>query len=171
MSKLTKKTLLKHLNRSDKEDLIREVITLFDKFKNVKEFYAAELSNEANPVLEKYKRKIRDIYALPNPKERSTNLNLNKLLTEFKKISIYERDTVDLMIHRVECGVDALKHNSKRSITFYNSILATFEQAIKLIEADNYSEEFRDRISRVIKDSEVGKFGMTERMAEIAIGI
>jgi len=169
--KLTKKALLKHLNRSDKEDIIREVVTLFDKFKNVKEFYAAELSDEANPVLEKYKKKIREAYALPNPKERSTNLNLNKLITEFKKISIYERDSADLMIHRVECGIDALKRNNKRSITFYNSILATFEQAIKLIEANNYSEEFRDRIQRIIKDSEVGKFGITERMAEIAIGI
>src|ERR1700722_13075444 len=105
--KFTKKSLLKHLAKSDKEDIIQEVMTLFDKFKNVKEFYAAELSDEANPLLEGYKKKITKAYSSENPKERRTNLNVNKLINEFKKIRIYEHELVDLMLHRVECGVEA----------------------------------------------------------------
>ncbi|MGP8215824.1 MAG: DUF6155 family protein [Bacteroidia bacterium] len=167
MHKLTKKALLKHLNKSDKEDIIREVISLFDKFKNVKEFYAAELSDEANPMLEAYKKKITKAYSSANPKERRTNMNVNRLISEFKKISIYERELADLMLYRVECGVAAFRRNNKRSATFYNCIIASFEDAVKLITANNYMNELRKRIDKIIKDSEAGKYGITERMEEI----
>lgn len=167
MSKLTKKALLKHLNRSDKEDIIREVVILFDKFKNVKEFYKAELSDESNPILEGYKKKIAKAYSSPNPKERTTNINLNKLINEFKKVSIYDRELADLMLCRVECGMNAIRRNNKRSPTFYNCILSTFDDTIKLIAADRSIDEFRQRINKVVKDSAAGKFEMKDKMDEI----
>lgn len=167
MPKLTKKALLKHLDKSDKEDIVREVVTLFDKFKNVKEFYTAELTDAANPLLERYKRKITEAYLSANPKERTTNLNINKLLKEFKKTSIYERDLADLMLHRVECGVAAFRRDNKRSATFYNCIASTFEEAVKVISADNSVTEFKQRIARILKDSEAGKFEIQKRLKEI----
>ena len=164
MGKLTKKALLKHLNKSDKEDIIAEVITLFDKFKNVKEFYQAELSDDSNPILDKYKKKIAKAYSLPNPKERSTNINVNKLINEFKKICIYDRELADLMLYRVECGIEAFTRNNKRSATFYNCIVVTFEDAIKLIVGDQSINEFKQRIDRVVKNAAKGKYDVKERM-------
>lgn len=164
MAKLTKKVLLKHLNKSDKDDIIKEVVRLFDKFKNVKEYYQAELSDDANPTLDKYKKKIAKAYSLPNPKERSTNINVNKLINEFKKICIYERELADLMLYRVECGVEAFNRNNKRSATFYNCIVVTFEDAIKLIIAGRSMNEFKQRIDKVIKNAAKGKHEVKERM-------
>jgi hypothetical protein len=169
--KITKKALLKHLSKSDKEDIIREVVTLFDKFINVKEFYTAELTDATNPLLERYKKKITIAYLLANPKERSTNLNINKLISEFKKVSIYERELVDLKLHRVECGVAAFNHNNKRTATFYNCIANTFEEAVKLILADNSIDEFRQRINKILKNSEKGKFDIQARMKKITMGL
>jgi hypothetical protein len=167
MGNLTKKALLKHLNKSDKEDIIREVVTLFDKFKNVKEFYKSELAGEGNPMLSRYKRKIEEAYNKPNPKERTTNINLNKLIKEFKKVSIYDRELADLMLYRVECGVAAIKRDNKRTSTFYNCIISTFEDAVKLIMADRSIDEFQSRINKIIKESSAGKFEMKERMQQV----
>lgn len=167
MTKLTKKALLKHLNKSDKEDIIQEIVTLFDKFKNVKEFYQAELSDEANPALEKYKKKIAEAYAKPNPKEKTTNANLNRAIKEFKQISIYDRELVDLMLYRVECGLSAIKKNNKRTPTFYNCIATTFEDAMKLIIADGGLNDFQKRIDKVLDNAEAGKNEFRERMADI----
>ncbi|HTB05503.1 MAG TPA: DUF6155 family protein [Bacteroidia bacterium] len=167
MTKLTKKALLKHLQKSDKEDIINEVVTLFDKFKNVKEFYNAELSGEENPLLDKYKKKISLAYSLPNPKERSTNINLNRLINEFKKVSIYERELADLMLHRVECGIEAYTRRPRRTATFYNCIVSTFEDAIKLIVSGDYLDEFNPRINEIINNSQEGKYAARERMADI----
>ncbi len=171
MAKLTKKALLKHLNKSDKEDIIGEIITLFAKFKNVKEFYQAELSGDTNPALEKYKKKIAKAYLLPNPKERSTNINLNKLINEFKKICIYDRELVDLMLHRVEWGIDAFTLNRNRSSTFYNCIVSTFEDAVKLIVVDGSINDFRQRINKLTKNTAKGKYNIDERIGEIASSV
>lgn len=171
MPKLTKKGLLKHLDKSDKDDIVREVVTLFDKFKNVKEFYAAELTDAANPLLERYKKKITIAYLSENPKERTTNLNVNKLIKEFEKISIYERELADLMLHRVECGVMALRKNNNRSTTFYNCIVSTFHDAVNLISATGSVDEFKFRINKIIKDSGTGKFEIQARMKGIAKGL
>jgi Family of unknown function (DUF6155) len=168
---LTKKKLLKHLTKSDKDDIIREVVTLFDKFKNVKEFYAAELSDTENPLLESYKKKITHAYSSTNPKERRTNMNVNKLIKEFKKVSIYEREIADLMLHRVECGAEAFKRNNNRSTTFYNCIVSSLEEAVTIISANDYSDEFRDRIEVIIKNSKSAKYGVEARIKEIIKGI
>ncbi|HTB30494.1 MAG TPA: DUF6155 family protein, partial [Bacteroidia bacterium] len=138
-----------------------------DKFKNVKEFYTAELTDETNPLLERYKKKITIAYLLENPKERSTNLNVNKLIKEFKKTSIYERDLIDLMLHRVECGVAAFRRNANRTATFYNCIFSSFEDAVKLISGNDLLPEFKTRINKIIQQSETGKFGIRERMKDI----
>jgi hypothetical protein len=167
MAKLTKKTLLKHLNKSDKEDIIQEIVTLFDKFKNVKEFYQAELSDEVNPVLEKYKRKIAEAYSKSNPKEKTTNANLNRAIKEFKKISIYDRELADLILYRVECGVSAIKKNNKRTPTFYNCILTSFKDALKLIVAGNSMDEFKPRIEKVLKNAVGAKFNFEEELADV----
>lgn len=168
---VSKKSLLIHLQKSDKEDIIEEVLTLFDKFKNVKEFYSAELSDVKNPLLDRYKKKITEAYALPNPKERTTNINLNRLITEFKKISIYDRELIDIMLFRVECGVNAFVLKNRRTSTFYNCILSNFEEAIKLMIADNSTGEFRQRVKKILKDAEPGKYEIAERMRDIAIEI
>lgn len=164
MTKLTKKKLLEHLAKSDKEDIIREVTILFDKFSNVKEFYAAELSDNSNPLLEKYKKKISYAYSAENPKERRTNMNVNKLLSEFKKISIYERELADLMLHRVECGIEAARRNNNRTATFYNCIVNTFEEALTIISSGDYADDFNKRIHSVINAAKPAKFETQARM-------
>jgi hypothetical protein len=164
---MTRKTLLKHLNKSEKESIINEVLSLYGKFKNVREFYKAELSEETNPVLEEYKRKITIAYSAANPSERRTNMNVNRMLKEFDKISIFERERIDLMLHRVECGIAAFNRNTKRTATFYNCILTTFSGAVELIGAEISTDEYKLRIDKIIGKSAVGKFKIKERMTEI----
>lgn len=164
MQKFTKKMLIDHLSKSEKEDIVNEVLTLFDKFNNVKEYYKAELSASENPVLGTYKKKIADAYLLPNPKERSTNINLNKLITTFKKISIYRQDLIDLLLHRVECGITAFNRNKDRSETFYNCIFKSFQEAVDAIVEDGAMDEYKQRLLNIVALSVKGKYDIKDRM-------
>lgn len=129
MKKLTKKALQKHLEQSDKEEIIREVLTLFNKFGNVREFYKAELSEGGSSLLDSYKKRIRDAYSSQNPKDRSTNKNIDTLLRDFKKVMVYEEELADLLLYRVECGLEALQRNPRRGQSFYNCLYKSFKQA------------------------------------------
>jgi hypothetical protein len=164
LSRLSKRKFISHLNRLDKQDIIDEVVQLFNKFSVVKEYYKAELAGEANPLLAKYKMKIEKAYAAPNPKERTTNINLNRLISGFKKISVSEYDTIDLMLHRVECGLEAVKRNNRRTATFYRCIISTFDEAMELMKPDIVWEEHRERIMLILAASEVGRQDLTARL-------
>jgi hypothetical protein len=167
MKKFTKKVLLEHLFKSDKEDISKEVIVLFEKFENVREYYKAELSDNSS-VLNAYRKKIAVAYSAENPSERRTNMNVNKLIKNFKKISVYKSELIDLLLHRVECGVEAFKRNSKRSETFYRSIENSFEEACKLIVSEKSVSEYENRISAIIENSINGKYQISERMNDTA---
>lgn len=167
MKKLTKKNLLEHLNKSDKEDLITEVVTLFEKFDNVKEFYRGELSADNNPVLDTYKKKITQAYLKVNPKERSTNLNVNKLIAAFKKVNLYKDELIDLNLHRVECGVAAFARDKNRTETFYNCILKSFEEAVNIIVSQNLVAEYETRLESIIKNTGEGKYEIRSKLQSI----
>jgi len=169
MKKLTKKKLASHLEQCDKEEIIKEVITLFDKFKNVKEFYANELSNEGSPLLDKYKKTIADAYAGANPSDRRTNTNLNKLLRDFKKISVFPSEQVELSIYRVECAMDAIDRNSRRTEAFYNAVINSFNEAIKVIRAKELGEEFSQRIATIVKNCPQGRFNLKQLITSTAL--
>lgn len=156
--------LLEHLNKSDKESLVNEVITLFEKFENVKEFYKAELSSSTNPILERYKKKIAEAYKKKNPKERSTNMNINKLITDFAKVNLFIDELIELNLYRVECGIEAISKNKNRTETFYNSIFKSFEEALKIMVSEKCLNQYTARILSLIENAEESKFNLNERM-------
>lgn len=167
MKKFTKKNLTDHLQKSEKEDIIKEVILLFNKFQNVKDFYKAELSGDNNPILESYRKKITIAYSSANPSERRTNMNVNKLISAFRKIVIYNYELIDLLLHRVECGLESFDLNDKRSETFHNSIFNSFQQAYNLILAEDSRDEYMPRIENIIENSEKGKYELMEKMVKV----
>lgn len=171
MKRISKKTVLTHLNKSTKEEIINEVLILFNRFDYVKEFYAAELSEAGNPILGKYKKKIVKAYSSVNPSERRTNMNVNKMILDFNKVIIYKHELIDLLLHRVECGVQAFCVNNKRSETYYNCIFNSFQQAVKIIENENCIGEFHARIIDLVNSSSVGKYKIKERMIELISNI
>lgn len=166
MKKFTKKALLEHLAKSEKDDIVAEVMVLFDKFNNVKEYYKSELSDNSS-LLDKYKKKITDAYAAANPSDRRTNMNLNKLISDFKRIAVYQTELAELLIHRVEYGVKAFTRNPKRSEAFYNCVINSFEEAIKIIRSGDTVEEYRKRIFDLVERSADSKYGTGERMKTI----
>ena len=168
MKKFTKKALIEHLFKSDKQDIIKEIMILFEKFENVKEYYKAELS-DSNRVLETYKKKITNAYSAGNPSERRTNMNVNKLIVNFKRIYIYRNEFIEILLHRAECGVEAFNRNSKRSETFYNCIVNSFKEAVKIIVSEKNVYEYEQRISTLIKNSVAGNYHIKERMESIVL--
>ncbi len=166
MKKLTKRALLEHLHQSDKEMLVEEILHLFNKFSNVKEFYQAELSSEGTPLLERYKKKIAEAYAAANPKDRSTNKNIDTLLRDFRKVSVHSEELIDLLLYRAECGLEAAKRNPLRPRAFYNCLLRSFSEALKQIRSIDSDEQYRKRIQGILKNSEGAKFGMEDLMQD-----
>ncbi|TAE41125.1 MAG: hypothetical protein EAZ70_02630 [Runella slithyformis] len=154
MPKITKNTLKKHLETLEKEELIHEVLRLYEKIKAVKDFYEMDLGTDTNAVLNEYKAKIEKQYfpkrGYGNPKASE----VRKVISDFKKIAAFEFDVVDLLIFRVEQAVRFTNAYGDIDEQFYTSAENAFDDALKLAKKTASLAHIRDRAFCIVKETE-----------------
>ena len=167
MPRFSKKTLLHHLEQLETEELREEVIRLYDKFNQVKEYYQSELSEGENPLLESYKKRIRSAYFPKTGKGRRKNSRVRKLLGEYKKVAVFDYDMIDLLLFRVECGVEYATEFREKKERIYTAIIGSFEEAVLLMKASPIHENFVVRCEQIIAKAPSDLYGFKEKLAEI----
>jgi hypothetical protein len=150
MPRLTKAALQKHLQHLEKEELIAQLLQLFGKFKMVNEHFQMEYGEDTQEVVNAYKHKIRKAYFSNRRIRRPRTASAKKLITEFKKVALFEYDIIDLLLFRVENSIEFADKNGYMSDAFYKSILSAFGEAIQLMSKSNLTAEFKDRCEKSI---------------------
>lgn len=155
MAKVSKLTLQKHLEQLEAEELREELMTLYQKFPNVKEYYQAELeTGDESQVLESYKKKIYQAYFPKRGAGRRKNSTCRKLISAYRKIAVFEVDVIDLCLWRVECAVMAFHdRNEKRYEAYFTAFWGTYELACRLIAKQGEWETFKDRLAALDRDA------------------
>jgi hypothetical protein len=141
MAKITKLSLKKHLDELDKKELVEEVLKLYTKFSQVKEFYQMELSEDTKAFVESYKKKIKAIYFPARGYRYPKASTIRRLISNFKKVAVFDYDVVDLLLYRVENGIAYSKTFGGIDEAFYTSIESSYD-------------EFKDRCGQIVADSE-----------------
>lgn len=167
MSRLTKSSLQKHLNHLEKEDLVEELAKLFTKFKNVNEYYQMEFGEDTQLVVNQYKQKIRKIY-FPNKRiRRPRSAASKKLITEFRKVALYEYDVIDLLLYRVENSIEFMNAHHYISEAFYKSMQSGFTEALQLMAKNRLSDEFKERCEKCIWFAGHSGYGLNRSLQQV----
>ena len=106
MKKSTKTELNKFLKEMSKKDLENEVKKLYSKFKEVKKYYEIEFCEDTTEILNEYKQKMRKEYFPTRGFGKARNRESRKIVNDFKKISIFQKDVVELLLYRVETMIE-----------------------------------------------------------------
>ncbi len=145
----SKKELRKYLQEFTKEELVKEVEKLHQKFQAVQQFYSLELGNDSAKLLDQYKIKLAKIFY---PKGNYLNPSMsvaNKLINEFSKISVYTVDTIDLMLYKAELSIKLFEDWGLEFTNVVNSFISGYDKIINLIRKNNLEEYFRDRCENI----------------------
>lgn len=149
MPRLTKAALQKHLNHLEKEELVEQILTLYAKFKGVNEHFQMEFGETTQGVVDAYKGKLRKAFF--GPRVRHPRLSaVRKLVSEFKKVALFDYDVADLLLYRVENSVEFVNGRYYPHEAFYRSIESAFAEALKLIESHRLHDQFRDRCDKIV---------------------
>ena len=153
MSKSTKAKLSKYLKESSKAELEKEVKKLYDKFSVVKAYYEMELTTDTIKIVKEYKKKLYKIYFTKggSPGKGSSNES-RKIITNFKKIAVFQKDVIDLLLYRVETMLDYAVYGDQNE-AFYNSLTRSFDEACQLIANERLEEDFKDECERLMRDA------------------
>lgn len=159
MAKITKVSLKKHLDELDKKELVEEVLKLYSKFSQVKEFYQMELSDDTKAFVDSYKKKIKAIYFPARGYRYPRASAIRRLISKFKKVAVFDFDVVDLLLYRVENGIAYSKTFGGIDEAFFTSITSSYDEALKLITKSNLHTEFKDRCRQIVTDAEYMGWG------------
>lgn len=148
--------LKKEIVKYDHPKLIELISSLYSLSKENKRFLEAKIINDGN-VIEKYRDIISKSISTEAPWLKSHQLNLKnakKAISDYKKATGNIDGVLDLMIHYIECGTQFTLAFGDIDEGFYNSMESMFENVLKLMSSNNYSEDFLSRVKGVVKESQ-----------------
>lgn len=155
MAKVNLNTVRKHFDQLSPEEVLAELENLYRKYPVVQEHYQSELADDTNPLLEQYKAKIRKAYFPKRGKGSRRNSQVRKFIGDYKKVAVFEYDIIDLVLYRVECGVEALNLKPVRQERHYQALLVALREVIERVTTRGPLDPFRDRLAKVKEDAPI----------------
>ena len=155
MAKSKISDLKKILDELTEEELKQEILKLYAKLPQVKDFYNQDLmsEDERQEVLKGYKDKVYKQFWTSggNPKGMINNTTIKGIISDYEKIALFPYDVVDLLIYRVEVATDIADQFGGMADSNYNASITAFKKAIKLIKDNNLMVHFQDRCKQILK--------------------
>ena len=147
-----KRQLIHFLKELEREELEAQVVDLYDRFKNVKEFYDFSFNPNEDKRYQIAKQKIAKEYFPENgrkaKKRRSVAQNIFK---HFLKLELNPELIADLMLFNLEIAQTYTAEYPIKQAAFYKSMLKSFRHALVFIGEHGFETQFRNRVVDVIQ--------------------
>jgi hypothetical protein len=166
---MSKSKLKKELQRLTKEQLIEQILDLYDKNKAVKEFYNFYLNpRNEKELAEKYKKQIRKEFNVENPMRSTEKFSVAKrAIADFKGLQPSPEALADVMLYLPESACELTFSYGDYSEQFYNSAVNNYAAALEFINKNNLLDEFKIRAEQCVKWASVCGYGFADEIAEI----
>ena len=159
MAKSKISDLKKILDEMSGDELKQEILKLYNKLPQVKDFYNQDLmtEEERQVVLKGYKDKVYKQFWTSggNPKGMINNTTIKGVISEYEKIALFPYDVVDLLIYRVEVATDLANQFGGMAESNYNASITAFKKVMKMIKENNLMSHFEDRCKQILKANNV----------------
>ncbi|HLS29851.1 MAG TPA: DUF6155 family protein [Flavobacteriaceae bacterium] len=147
---MSKRELRKYLRELKKEDLEKQVIDLYERFKPVKVFYDFVFNPKEEELLQKAKYKIsKEYFPKTNRKPKARRSIAQKEIRHFRQLGVDPYITADLMLYNIEIAQIFSEEQKTLNEAFCKSILKSYEEATKYITENGITSAFRSRIVKI----------------------
>ena len=150
---MSKRALKKYLTDLSKPELEDQITELYDRLKEVKEFYNFVFNPKEDKLLDEAKFKINKEYFPPGKrkpkKRRSTAQNIIK---NFIKLGVEPAIIADVMLFNIET---AMRFNRKIEIkqeSFYKSMLKSFTEALEFVDRNGLEAQLGSRMEGIMDE-------------------
>ncbi len=166
---MSKIQLKKHLQTLTKEQIIEQILDLYESIKPVKDFYIFYLNPNENELFEKYKNIIiNEFYPKGKYTEPKTRfIVVKKAITEFSSYKPSPKLVADLMITFSEMACKFTFDYGDMSEQFYNSTVNNFERALKYMKKNGLLNDFKLRCEDCLKYAEPCGYGFPGEMDDV----
>jgi len=166
---MSKTALKKHLNSLTKEQIIEQILKIYDLFKPVKEYYDFYMNPNEKALFEKYRNIIINEFY---PKGKSTEPKIRfsvvkKAIADFSSFKPSPKLIGDLMITFVELACKFTHDYGDMWEQFYDSTSNNFERALQFMQKNDMLVDFKLRCEQCLRYAKSCGYGFSDDMREI----
>lgn len=150
---MSKKALKKYVKELSKEQLEEQVLELYSRLKEVKEFYNFVFNPNENKRIEECKFKIqKEYFPLSRRKPKKRRSIAQKCIKSFLKLGMEPHYIADLMLFNLETATRYCASSPIRQEAFYISIQRSFTDAKNYISENGLMPDFYERLEKTTND-------------------
>ncbi|MDQ2180664.1 DUF6155 family protein [Marinifilum sp. D714] len=151
---MSKKDLKEYIHHLTKEQLQDQIIDLYTRFKDVKEFYDFAFNPKENKLMEECKFKISKEYFPVNGRKAKMRRSVaQNYIRHFKRLGVDSSLIADIMLYNIEVAQTYTSEQFIKQESFYKSILKSFQEAVTYIRDNGLDNEFKARLNKIVDES------------------
>jgi len=147
---MSKRDLKKYLALLPKEELEEQLLSLYEKFSDVKQYYDFVFNPKEEKLEQEAKVKIANEYfPLKGKRPKLRRSTAQKYIKHFLTLGVDSFVVADIMLFNIET---AQKYSSKRDLkyaSFYKSMLNSYKQVVDYAIANGIAPNFKQRIEEI----------------------
>jgi transcriptional regulator with PAS, ATPase and Fis domain len=148
---MSKKDLRLYLHKLDKEQLEEQIIDLYTRFKEVKEYYDFAFNPKENKLMEECKLKIsKEYYPVSGRKAKMRRSVAQKYIRHFNRLGVEPSLVADIMFYHIEIAQTYSSEQYINQEAFFKAMLKAFSEALQYVNEHGIRKEFNERIQQVI---------------------
>jgi hypothetical protein len=156
---MSKRELSKYLHTLSKKELEAQVQELYDRLKEVREFYNFVFNPKEDKMVDEAKFKIsKEYFPVSNRKPKRRRSVAQKYIRTFIKLGVDPHLIADVMLYNIEIAQAANADKSINQDSFYKSMLNSFEEALQYFQENSLISKFRPRIDKIMENTESQKW-------------
>ncbi len=150
---MSKRELKKYIVELNKEQLEEQVLDLYGRFKEVKQFYDFAFNPKEDKLIEECKFKInREYFPAKGRRPKTRRSVAQKCIKKFKQLNVDAPIIIDIMLFNLET---AQRYSARRKVydTFYRSMIKSFEELIDYVIENNFQQTYKEQINKIAEEA------------------
>jgi len=166
---MSKPALKKELLKLTKEQLVEQMLDLYDKNKAVKEFYDFYLNpNNEKELVVKYKKMIRKEFNVERPESGGEKFSVaKKAISDFRGLQPSPEALADVMLYLPESACELTYCYGDYSEQFYDSAYNNYKAALAFIAKNKLLDSFKLRAQQCVEWASPCGYGFANDIADV----
>lgn len=166
---MSKVQLKKELQKLTKEQLVEQILDLYDKNKSIKEFYDFYLNpKNEKELVKKYKKIIRKEFNVEHPERGGEKLSIAKrAISDFRNLQPSPEALADVMLYLPESACELTYCYGDYSEQFYDSTCNNYKAALMFMKKHDLLDKFKLRAEQCVRWAEPCGYGFADEIADV----
>jgi len=151
---MSKRELRKYLKELTKEQLEEQIADLYNRFKDIKEYYDFAFNPRENELIEQCRFQISKEYFPAG--SRKAKMRRSVAQKWIKKLILLDADAsllADVMFFNIEIAQTFSGEHIIRQESFFISMYKSFDEALRFVSEKGILSEFRGQIEKIAGDA------------------